>query len=72
MTPAQFDAICTLISMRDSPSREVARLHLVEGVPVPEAAQRVGIGKVGGYKAVQRVRAGFELARVAVGLLPRR
>ena len=66
MRQETFDMLCELIHMRDSASREVARLHLVEGVSVPEAAQRAGIGKIGGYKAVQRVREGLELARRVV------
>ena len=69
MTPDQFDALCELISMRrTSPSREAARLVMVEGVQGVEAARRTGVSKAGVYIATARARKGLKLARQAVDL----
>ena len=66
MTSTQFDALSQLISLRQSASRDAARLVLVDGLSVIEAAAQVGISQQGANQAVIRCRRALELARVAV------
>ncbi len=66
MTPAQFDALATLIGLRQSTSREAARLVLVDGLSVLDAAGQCGISVQGANQAVLRCRRAMKLARVAV------
>jgi DNA-directed RNA polymerase specialized sigma24 family protein len=68
MTPARFDAICELIGMRQSQSREAARMVMVLGYSGVEVARSTGVSKAGVYKATARIRKGLQLARQAVGL----
>ena len=65
----QFEALAALRRMpAKSSSRELARMHAVDGIPIKEAVDRTGISLVGGYKAVQRLRKALDLARTTVGL----
>lgn len=66
MTPAQFDALAKLLRLRD-PSREAARLVLVDGLAGVAAAAATGVSAQGVSNAVQRVRAGLALAKRAAG-----
>jgi predicted DNA-binding protein (UPF0251 family) len=66
MTPAQFDAIAHLCRLRQSASREAARLVLVDGLSLDDAAKRTGITLQGTSQAVLALRRALELARVAV------
>lgn len=68
MTPSQFSSLAELLRLRAGPAQECARLVLVEGVPTPEAAQRLGMGYRAAAAAVQRAREGLELAKRAAGL----
>ena len=65
MTPAQFDALATLIGLRQSTSREAARLVLVDGLSVLDAAGQCGISAQGANQAVIRCRKALELAKAA-------
>ncbi len=65
MTPAQFDALARLLKMRTGPAREAVRLHLVDGLSVPDAARAVAMNYRGATYAVKRAKAGLELAKVA-------
>lgn len=67
MTPAQFAALAELLRLRPGPAQESARLHLVEGLSVPDAARMAGCGYKLAWQAVQRANAGMELVRVAAG-----
>jgi DNA-directed RNA polymerase specialized sigma24 family protein len=69
MTAQQFDALAELIRMRPGPSREAARLVLVDGAPLKLAASAAGITVGGTSNAVQRVRRALGLAKIAAGLL---
>ena len=64
MTPAQFDAVAKLLRLRD-PSREAARLVLVDGLAGVAAAAATGVSAQGVSNALQRVRAGLVLAKIA-------
>lgn len=66
MTADQFDALAQLLRLRQGPAREACALVLVDGQSVPDAARSVGMTYQDAYAAVQRVRAGLELARKAV------
>lgn len=69
MTPEQFDALAQLLRLQPtSPSREAARLVLVEGVTGVEAARRLGLTQPAVSRAVSSCRRGMELARVAAGM----
>jgi molybdenum-dependent DNA-binding transcriptional regulator ModE len=65
MNQVQFDALSKLMSMRAGPAREAVRLHLVDGVSVPDAARQAGCGYRSAWQAVQRAQAALELARTA-------
>lgn len=65
MTPEQFAALSDLLRLRAGPARDVARLVLVDGLSVPDAARQQGISYALGYKAVKRARDGLALAQAA-------
>jgi len=64
MLQAQFDALATLMALRASPSREAARLVLVDGLSVADAAAHCGISVQGANQSVLRCKRVIELARV--------
>lgn len=66
MTADQFAALAHLARLQQSPSREAARLVLVDGLTVKDAAAHVGISVPGANQAVLRCRRALELARDAV------
>jgi hypothetical protein len=66
MTEAQFKALAQLLRLRTGPAQEAAALVFVDGQAVADAARVVGMTYQDAYAAVQRVRAGLELARKAV------
>lgn len=70
MTAQQFDALAQLIRMQPGPSREAARLVLVDGAPLQLAAPAAGITIAGASNAVQRVRRALDLAWIASGASP--
>lgn len=63
LTERQFAALCELLSLRTSRSNDALRLHLVEGLSVPDAARRAGCTYTAAWKAVKRAARGIELAR---------
>jgi uncharacterized phage protein gp47/JayE len=67
MTPTQFNAITQLLRLRSGPAQQVARLVLVDGLGVPDAARQVGLEYTAASQAVRRVKAGHALALVAAG-----
>lgn len=67
MTPRQFDALAALIRMQPGPSREAARMVLIDGTPLQLAASAAGITVGGTSNAVQRVRRALGLAQIASG-----
>ena len=66
MTEAQFTALAQLLRLRTGPTREAVRLHLVQGLTVPDSARAAGVDYQLALKAVYRVKAGFKLAEQAV------
>lgn len=68
VTSEQFTALAQLLRLRVGPAREAVRLHLVQGLSVPESARAAGVDYQLALKAVYRVKAGAELARSAAGL----
>jgi hypothetical protein len=67
MTPTQFEALAELLRLRPGPAQECARLVLVDSLRITDAAAQVGMQYRAAAAAVQRVRAGLELARQATG-----
>jgi len=67
MTPEQFEALATLCRLRQSASREAARLVLVGNLPLGDAAAQAGITLQGASQAVIALRRALGLARSAVG-----
>ena len=65
MTNDQFKALSDLIRLRTGPSKECARLVLVEQIPTADAARATGMTYNAAHQAVKRARAGLELARTA-------
>ena len=68
MTSQQLDALAQLIRMQPGPSREAARLVLVDGAPLQLAATAAGITVAGASNAVQRLRRALELATIATSV----
>ena len=66
MTTEQFSAIAELLRLRAGPAQIVARMVLVDGLSVPDAARSAGLEYTAAHKAVKRVQVGLELARRAV------
>ena len=67
MTEAQFTALAQLLRLRPGPAQEAVRLHLVQGLSVPDSARAAGADYQLALKAVYRVNAGLELVKVAAG-----
>lgn len=67
MTPNQFDALSTLLGLRDGPAQKAAQLVLVFGLRAADAARLSGCSRTSALNAVARCRRGLELARVAAG-----
>lgn len=67
MTADQFDALAELMRLRASAAREAARLHLVDGLPIGDAAAQTELSYSNAWNSVQRVTAALALARKAVG-----
>lgn len=68
MTAAQFDALAQLLRLRQGPAQEAVRLHLVDGLSVPNAARQAGADYRGATYAVKRAKAGLALAQEAAGV----
>jgi DNA-directed RNA polymerase specialized sigma24 family protein len=68
LPPDQFQALAELLRLRTGPAQEVARLVLVDGLAVPEAARTAGLEYTAASQAVRRARRGLELCRVAAGI----
>lgn len=68
MTPAQFEALAQLVSMRSRPAQDCARLVLVDGLTQAEAARQTGLSTQAAHQAVKRARGTLALARTALGL----
>ncbi len=67
VTAEQFDALSTLLRLRDSAPREGARLVLVEGLALSDAARAAGAERQNVHRAVAACRRGLDLARAAAG-----
>lgn len=67
MTNAQFEALSEMLRLKPGPTNDAVRLHLVDGLSVPEAARTAGADYRGTTYAVKRALAGLELARRVVG-----
>lgn len=65
VSEAQFTALAELLRLRAGPAQDVARLVLVQGLTVPDAARELGMGYHLAYKAVKRAQDGWALARKA-------
>lgn len=64
LKPEAFDALCSLIRVQSGPSREAARLVLVEGVVRTQAAQQTGITVAGVSNLLTRLKRAKELAKI--------
>lgn len=65
MTAEQFAALTQLMRLKPGPVNYAVRLHLVEGLSVPEAARMAGADYRGTTYAIKRAKAGLDLARKA-------
>lgn len=68
MTADQFDALAELLRLRPGTTHDAVRLHLVQGLSVPEAARSAGAEYRTTWQSVQRAQAGMELVRRAAGV----
>ena len=60
MTPAQFYAVAQSIRSRE-PVRTAARLVLVDGATVPDAAETVGVSRPSAHNCIARILAAHRL-----------
>jgi hypothetical protein len=67
MTEAQFTALAQLLRLRAGPVQEAVRLHLVQGLGVPDAARASGADYQLALKAVYRVNVGLALVKIVSG-----
>lgn len=67
MKTTEFEALAVLLRLRQGASREAVRRHLVDGLPVAEAAEATGISYRAAWQACKRAKQGLELARRACG-----
>lgn len=67
MTPDQFDALSQLLRLRAGPAQEAVRMHLVQGLGVPDAARASGVDYQLALKAVYRVKERLELIKRVAG-----
>lgn len=67
MTDAQFQALAQLLRLRAGPVQEAVRLHLVQGLGVPDAARSAGADYQLALKAVYRVNTGLALIKIVSG-----
>lgn len=65
VTPAQFDALATLLRLRQGNQQEAARLVLVQGMRQADAARAMGIAPSALSATLRACRRGLELARQA-------
>ena len=70
MTTDQFQALVQLLSLRDGPQREAARMVLVDGMRQVDAARQCGITPPALGNTLRACRRGVELARVIAGSAP--
>lgn len=62
MTEQQFAALAQLLRLRHGPAREAARLVMVGGLRVTDAAARTGLSQPAVSNALARCRRGLRLA----------
>lgn len=67
MTDPQFQALAQLLRLRAGSVQEAVRLHLVQGLGVPDAARTAGADYQLALKAVYRVNAGLALVKLVAG-----
>lgn len=67
LSAAQFEALAKLISLREGPAREGARLVMVEGARAVDAAALLSVSVASVGNTLARVRAAKVLADVAAG-----
>ena len=70
ITPSQFDALSELLRLRTGPAQVAARMVMVDGVAVADAARKVAMDYRAAHQAVKRARQGLQLAQVAAGKSP--
>jgi len=65
---SQFAALASLLRLRNGSSRESARLVLVEGLRICDAAARTGLSQPAVSNAISRCCRGMRLAQIVVGM----
>lgn len=71
MTPKAFDALSSLLQVRQGLVRDAARLVLVGGVRPSEAALQTGLSRASVSNALTRYRKGLYLAQLVNEKSPR-
>ena len=65
MTPERFDALAALLRLRFGPAQVAARLVLVDGLRLADAAREAGCTAQSAANTLAACRRGLALARVA-------
>lgn len=63
MTADQFDALAELMRLRNGPAKGAARMVLVDGFTVPDAARVQQMSYQAAHQAVKRAQRAMELAK---------
>lgn len=69
MTDDQFEALATLMGLHLSPSRDAARLILVDGMTPVEAGKQTGITRQGAWQSAKKCKRMLTIAMIATGQL---
>lgn len=67
MTLDQFDALADLMRLRNGPAKGVARMVLVEGAAIADAARVQQLSYQAAHQAVKRAQRGIDLAKRIAG-----
>lgn len=67
MTADQFNALADLLRLRNGPAKGVARMVLVEGAALADAARVQQMSYQAAHQAVKRAQRGIELAKRVTG-----
>jgi hypothetical protein len=63
MNSAQFEALAKLLRLRSGATTDAVRMHLVDGMSVPDSARLAGVNYQLALKAVYRAKSGMALAK---------
>lgn len=70
MNDTEFEGLEKLLQQRGGAAIDALRLHLVDGLSIPQAARQVGITSPGVYRLHATAQERLTAARQALGIAP--